>query len=63
MIFVSLTVYYILKLFIESFLVFHEIQGFKYEKHKKSYYVDRHEDEDVVSDRKAYLVKNFDLEI
>ena len=37
--------------------------GFKYELHKKSYYVDRHEDEDVVSDRKAYLVKNFDLEI
>ena len=31
-IFVSLTVNHILKLFIESFLVLHEIQGFKYEK-------------------------------
>ena len=29
--------------------------GFRYEKHKKSYYVDRHEDPDVVSDRKSYL--------
>ena len=37
--------------------------GFKYELHKKSYYVDRDEDEDVVSDRKAYLVKKIDLEI
>ena len=27
--------------------------GFKYELYKKSYYVDRHEDEDVVSDCKA----------
>ena len=27
--------------------------GFKYEKYKKCYYVDRHEDDDVVSDRKT----------
>ena len=36
--------------------------GFKYELHKKRYYVDRHEDEDVVSDRKTYLVNYFDAE-
>ena len=29
--------------------------GFKYEQHTKSYYVDRHEDEDVVSDRNTYV--------
>lgn len=33
--------------------------GFRYEKHKKSYYVDRHEDPDVVSDRKSYLTQFF----
>ena len=37
--------------------------GFKYEKHKKSYYVDRHEDDDVVSDRKTYLQHFFENEI
>ena len=37
--------------------------GFKYEKHKKCYYVDRHEDEDVVDDRKTYLSKFFENEI
>ena len=37
--------------------------GFKYEKHKKCYYVDRHEDEDVVEDRKTYLSKFFANEI
>ena len=37
--------------------------GFKYEKHKKCYYVDRHEDEDVVDDRKTYLSKFFKNEI
>jgi len=36
--------------------------GFRYAVHKKSYYVDRHEDEDVVSDRKTYLVNFFDAE-
>ena len=35
----------------------------KYEKHKKSYSVDRHEDEDVVSDRKTYVQKFFADEI
>ena len=29
--------------------------GFKYEVHKKSYYIDRHEDEDAVSNRKTYI--------
>ena len=33
--------------------------GFSYEVHKKSYYVDRHKDEDVVSNRKAYLINFF----
>lgn len=28
---------------------------FKYKKREKSYYVDRHKDEDVVSDHTAYL--------
>ena len=34
--------------------------GFSYEAHKKSYYVDRHEDDDVVADRHIYI--NEDLE-
>ena len=34
--------------------------GFKYEVHKKSYYVDRHEDENVVSNRKTYIVDFFE---
>ena len=37
--------------------------GFKYELHKKSYYFDRHEDDDVVSYRKTYLIQQFNLEI
>ena len=37
--------------------------GLKYKKHKKSYYVDRHEDEDVVSDRKTYVETSFNNEI
>ena len=37
--------------------------GFKYERHKKCYYVDRHEDEDVVSDRVTYLENFFRDEI
>ena len=37
--------------------------GFKYEKHTKSYYVDQHEDEDVVADRKNYLQVFFENEI
>ena len=32
--------------------------GFRYAKHKKCYYVDRHEDKDVIEDRVTY-VKNF----
>ena len=30
--------------------------GFRYEKHKKSYYVDRHKDPYVVHDRNTYLI-------
>ena len=37
--------------------------GFKYEKYKKCYYVDRHEDDDVVSDRKTYCDHFFSNEI
>jgi hypothetical protein len=37
--------------------------GFKYERHKKSYYVDRHEDTDVLADRKKYIAEFFDEEI
>ena len=37
--------------------------GFRYEKHKKSYYVDRHEDPDVICDRKTYLQRFFESEI
>ena len=37
--------------------------GFKYEKYKKCYYVDRHEDNDVVSDRKTYCSRFFRDEI
>ena len=35
--------------------------GFKYDLHKKIYYVDRYEDEDVVSDCEAYLDKKMIL--
>ena len=37
--------------------------GFKYTIHKKCYYVDRHEDEDVVADRNTYLLEFFKNEI
>ena len=37
--------------------------GFSYETHKKSYYVDRHEDLDVVRDRRTYLDIFFKYEI
>jgi hypothetical protein len=37
--------------------------GFKYERHKKLYYVDRHEDTDVLADGKKYIAKFFDEEI
>jgi hypothetical protein len=37
--------------------------GFKYERHKKSYYVDRHEDTDVLADRKKYIAEFFEEEI
>jgi hypothetical protein len=37
--------------------------GFKYEKYRKSYYVDRHEDPDVVEDRVRYLKRNFEDEV
>ena len=37
--------------------------GFSYMAHKKTYYVDMHEDEDVITDRNAYLKKSFELEI
>ena len=37
--------------------------GLKYEKHKKTYYVDRHHDEDVVNDRKTYVETSFSDEI
>lgn len=37
--------------------------GYRYEKHKKSYYVDRHEDDDVVRDRKTYIGDFFRDEI
>ena len=37
--------------------------GFKYEQHKKSYYVDRHEDPDVIQDHKTYLSTFFAEEI
>ena len=37
--------------------------GFKYELHKKSYYVDRHEDDDVVSSRNTYIKRFFADEI
>jgi hypothetical protein len=29
--------------------------GFSYEAHKKSYYIDRHEDDDVVANRHVYI--------
>ena len=37
--------------------------GFSYVKHKKSYYVDRHEDEDVIADRITYIHNFFSDEI
>ena len=37
--------------------------GLKYEKHTKSYYVDRHEDKDVIADRKTYLERIFQTEL
>jgi hypothetical protein len=37
--------------------------GFKYERHKKLYYIDRHEDTDVLADRKKYIAEFFDEEI
>jgi hypothetical protein len=37
--------------------------GFKYERHKKSYYVDRHEDTDVLADRNKYIAEFFKEEI
>jgi hypothetical protein len=37
--------------------------GFKYERHKKSYYVDRHEDTDVLADRNKYMAEFFDEEL
>lgn len=37
--------------------------GFKYERHKKSYYVDRHEDKDVVQSRIEYIETFFKEEI
>jgi hypothetical protein len=37
--------------------------GFKYERHKKSYYVDRHEDTDVLADRNKYIAEFFEEEI
>ena len=37
--------------------------GFKYEIHKKTYYVDRHEDEDVVEYRTTYIDDFFKSEV
>lgn len=37
--------------------------GFCYKKHQKSYYVDQHEDTDVVADQKLYIAEFFDDEI
>jgi hypothetical protein len=37
--------------------------GFRYAGHKKSYYVDRHEDDDVVEDRNRYVVVFQDEEL
>ena len=37
--------------------------GFKYQRHKKSYYVDRHEDTDVLADRNKYIAQFFDEEV
>jgi hypothetical protein len=37
--------------------------GFSYEAHKKSYYVDRHEDDDVVGDRHEYIDEDLEEEI
>jgi hypothetical protein len=37
--------------------------GFKYERHKKSYYVDRHEDTDVLADRNTYIAEFFEEEL
>jgi hypothetical protein len=37
--------------------------GFKYERHKKSYYVDRHEDTDVLADRNKYIAEFFEEEL
>jgi hypothetical protein len=36
--------------------------GFKYEAYRKCYYVDRHEDPDVVADRAEYIPKCFEVE-
>jgi hypothetical protein len=37
--------------------------GFRYEAHRKSYYVDRHEAPDVVHTRKKYVRRSFELEL
>jgi hypothetical protein len=37
--------------------------GFRYEAHRKSYYVDRHEAPDVVHTRKKYVGRSFKLEL
>ena len=37
--------------------------GFKYERHKKSYYVDRHEDTNVLADWNKYIAEFFDEEL
>jgi hypothetical protein len=37
--------------------------GFKYEAYRKCYYVDRHEDPDVVADRTDYIPKCFEVEL
>jgi hypothetical protein len=37
--------------------------GFKYAAHKKCYYVDRHEDSDVVADRNEYIPACFKSEL
>jgi hypothetical protein len=37
--------------------------GFKYAAHKKCYYVDRHEDSDVVDDRNQYIPACFKSEM
>ena len=37
--------------------------GFRYQRHTKSYYVDRHEDPDVVADRNQYVTTSLPLEV